>query len=42
MMIKRFICFLLISAFLFFNTGCALLKLALAAGAAYGISQAMD
>jgi hypothetical protein len=39
-MFKKFCYFLLIGMFLFLTSGCALLKTAVSAAAAYGISQA--
>ncbi len=41
MRIKMFLAAVFLSAMVFFNAGCALLNTALAAGASYGIYQAM-
>ena len=41
-MIKRFILFVLLGLMLLSSSGCVALGTALAAGAAYAISQAMD
>jgi len=39
---KRIFCLILVILCLFFSSGCALLKLAVSAGVAYGISEALD
>ena len=41
-MFNKFLGLLLISAFLLLVSGCTLLKLALSAGAAYGLSQVLQ
>jgi len=41
-MIKKFILFVALGLMLLSSSGCAILGTALAAGAAYAISQAMD
>ena len=41
-MFKRIVCLILLSSFLFFNSGCALIKAALSAATLYGLYKTIE